>query len=356
MSRASPNTANVWMECQASPRLAGLFPDLNPDSPERLEGREWHAAAEALAKNGELVGTLEQQDGAQMWVDALVALGPLESWRIEKNVLCSAIHPEIPDGRPDALAIQDHWIRSADYKAGHGFVDEYEHWQQVIYLLAVVKSLGVDYSRYQYSTTVVQPRYYGPKPAVRTWEFTGAQLAQFEKAIVAAAESTRKGDAPARVGRWCGKCAGARGCALLNEAAAGIADWAGVARPFEPVPASIGAELRMLHIAQKLLKDRTAAMEAQALHLLGTGVAIPGYEMDRAQSREAWLEPEKAINVAAMLGVDIAKPREPITPAQARAKGVDATVIKRYSHRPPGALKLQPVDFNHTKRIFENGK
>lgn len=360
--RPRASDAGVWVNCQASTRLASLFPDLDPDAAHRVEGREWHSVGETLLKTGELTGTVEQQEGAVMLAESLAELAPLKHWRSEIVVPCSAIHPEIPDGKPDASFMDRDWIRVADYKCGNGYVDEYENWQCLACLCAMAKREGIDLGTRRCSITIVQPRYFGRHPRVRTWEFPAAHLPRYEAVLAKAAELTRKGEAPARVGPWCGKCAGARGCGTLNQAAGAIAEWADVTRPFDPEPQWVGAELRMLQGAMKMLKARADAMEEQALHLLGKGRAVPGFEMGEVASRETIPAEnrDKVLALGQMLKVDLAKPAEPLSPNQARAKlrekGIDEAVIKPYCSRPAGARKLLPVDFNHTKRIFSNGE
>ena len=55
-----------------------------------------------------------------------------------------------------------------------------------------------------------------------------------------------------------------------------------------------------------------------------------------------------------LLGFDLAKPKEPITPAQARKIGVDNSLIDEYSQRVPGALKL--VEAKDARKVFRGDK
>lgn len=366
MSTPKASDAGVWVHCQASVRLSRLFPDLDPDSPERVEGREWHAAAEALLRDGEVVGTPAMQEGAQLYAETLKGLAPIEAWHVEEVVDLSKVHSFIPHGRPDAWCYHDGWLRSADYKPGHGYVDEWENWQQLLYLCALFDRLvgeGVipntpeaeDSTRV--SVTIVQPRYYGRHGPVRTRNMRASQLRAYRNMLEGSAALTLKGDAPAKTGEHCSKCPARRGCGTLQEATLRVVDLAGHTSSVDPTPELVGHELQTLHAAQQLLKARADALEEQALHHLAGGREVAGYEMGETQTRETWQsgKAEDVLRLGAILGVDLALPPAPVTPAQARKRGIDAAVISAYSHRPAGARKLMPADPTITLRIFNNG-
>jgi hypothetical protein len=352
---AAPWAAETWMNCAGSVALSAKYPDLTPDAPKRVEGRAWHKAAELMVQTGELPDDPDVAEGAIMWADTLAALAPGATWAAEERLPCSLIHPSIPDGRADAITRHDGWVRTADYKAGHSYVDEFENWQQVIYLIAYFRKHALAHSAFRCSVTIVQPRYFGPAGKVRTWEFPATRLPEFEERIKTAAWRTLDANPLTKVGPWCAKCDGARGCAQLAQATGAIGEWIGEAKAFDPSPSDVAGELRMLINAEKLLKDRRAAMEEQALHFINNGRGVPGFERGQVASRETFPAESHAelLQVAEFLGVDAARPPEPITPAQLRKKGVDESVIKKYAVTPPGAIRLQMVNPKHTRRMFE---
>ena len=53
-----------------------------------------------------------------------------------------------------------------------------------------------------------------------------------------------------------------------------------------------------------------------------------------------------------LMGVDLRKPVELDTPAQARKKGVDESVIAAYSETPMTAIKLVEVDGTEARQVF----
>jgi hypothetical protein len=58
-------------------------------------------------------------------------------------------------------------------------------------------------------------------------------------------------------------------------------------------------------------------------------------------------------DTADALGVDVRKPAVPITPKQARDKGLDADVVGAFSARPAGALKLTYIDDKQLRKVFQ---
>lgn len=363
MSAPTASTAQVWMNCPGSVKLRGAHPDPDRDAPIRVEGREWHRVAETYIQCGALSGTPEQKEGAEMYRQALTALAPWGAWRAEQDVSLSFIHPTIPTGRPDAAAWRDGWLRVADYKPGRSYVSELDNLQCLLYLAGLLHQLQeegqiTDVEAVRVSVTIVQPRYYGRHPQVRTWEGPAGLLNTIVAAAREAAELAALDAPPLKVGPWCAQCDAKHACELLSTASGAIAEWAEEARPVPPTPERVGLELRMLHAAQKLLKARADGLEAQALHFLQAGQTVAGYEMGATQTRERF-DPERVDELLALgdlLGVDLSRPREPVTPAQARKLGIDKTVIDAYAIRPPGERKLMPVDFDQSKRIFNHGK
>lgn len=71
---------------------------------------------------------------------------------------------------------------------------------------------------------------------------------------------------------------------------------------------------------------------------------LQGWMLEQGFGREAWtVTPEEVFALGDMMGVDLRKKPEAITPAQARKLGLDEDVSKAYSKRPPGEVKLVPA-------------
>ena len=118
-------------------------------------------------------------------------------------------------------------------------------------------------------------------------------------------------------------------------------------------PSQTGQELRRLHQAQEILEARIAGLEESAIAFIGQAKRVDGYEMVSDLGREKWkAESEKDVaGFGEMLGIDLAKPREPVTPAQARKKGFNPDDFG-LTYRPRGEPKLKPIDLSKTIAIF----
>jgi hypothetical protein len=139
---------------------------------------------------------------------------------------------------------------------------------------------------------------------------------------------------------------------LQREGFAAMAEATHVS-PLVMKPAEASLELRMARRAQKLLDARVTGLEEQILATLKRGERVPGWSVVHGSGRERWSRPAaEVLAVGTMMGVDVAKPVEPITPAQARKKGLDPGVVDAMSERPPGAAALVADDGAGLRAVF----
>ena len=118
-------------------------------------------------------------------------------------------------------------------------------------------------------------------------------------------------------------------------------------------PQGVGMELALLKRAEAALAARIAGLESSAMASIRSGVVVPGWTVESTIGREEWTAPAaEVITLGEMMGVKLAKPPEPITPAQARKAGLDATVTAQYSRRKTGESKLVPVNTTDARRAF----
>jgi hypothetical protein len=85
-----------------------------------------------------------------------------------------------------------------------------------------------------------------------------------------------------------------------------------------------------------------------------SGRDVPGWIQEPTYGRKKWIAP--ASDVAAlgdMMGVDLRKPVDVVTPNQAVKKGVDETVITAYCETPRTGFKIAPDNGNKAKQVFE---
>lgn len=347
-----------------------MFPEQG-DNVEAAEGEAAHwALAEQLhgrlvdvgqiAPNG-VVLTDEMCDAADRVSDYVTrvlaphGLTPSDG-HIEQRVAIPRVHA-MSWGTPDYWA----WLPTApatlfvlDFKFGHRFVDEWENLQLVEYIAGICEGRhdmadgGVNIL-----ATIAQPRSYSPKGAIREWKTTLRDLRGLINIQASVAAEALGPNPRTRVGSECRDCRARHACpALQNEAYAAMDE----ARHVTPVvldPASAGLELKLAKRAQALLKARVDGLEEQVMAGLKAGKPTPGWKVEHAGGRKVWASPAGAVIAAgAMLGLDIAKPREPITPLQAVEKGLHPDVVKALSRQQQGGATLVEDDGSLARRIF----
>jgi len=107
--------------------------------------------------------------------------------------------------------------------------------------------------------------------------------------------------------------------------------------------------------AQKLLKTLTSGFEAQLSSRLLRGESLPGWGMESKVGALEWTQPvEEVFALGDLMGVDLRKAPEAITPTQAKNKGLDPSLLSDYASRPNKGVALTKVDPSRAMRIFGN--
>lgn len=370
-----PSSADTTVGCTGSAYLRSLYPDA--DGPEAQEGTAAHwVAAERIAgrlpgvgfvaPNGVAV-TQEMIDGAELWAETLASRITSHA-HVEHALAMPSLHADL-SGTPDAFGLGGKsplaegftTLHVPDYKFGHGYVEPFENWQCLCYVSGAVDylaSASVLTGNFEdwliVEITIVQPRNYHRDGPVRSWSVPLKLLrAHFNILRDKLAEACDPGKRKLTPGLHCKYCDARHACPALQAAALDVCDVAAEAIPFDLDATQTGGELRRLHRAAKLLDARVSGLEAQAIAQLRAGQSVPHYGLEQSQGRETWKEGAAStlLGIAQVMGKDLAKPVELITPNQAR-KVIDEAVINRYAYRPLGEMKLAPVDTNKTRKLF----
>jgi hypothetical protein len=230
----------------------------------------------------------------------------------------------------------------ADYKFGHGFVDEWENWQLLAYAVGIADELDVfDDPGITYEMTVVQPRFYNAEP-VRTWTIMGAGLAHYAERMRHAINEAESASPRVISGPHCTYCPARVNCKTFAKSVMHSVDFAGRPDPMLRTPEQIGAELALVREAIKRLEARETGLSAVAESLIRGGQAVPYFHLEPTVGRLQWTVPNEVVEMSAqMVGKSVVKPMQIITPTQAKDRKIlDTRVIAAYSDRPPGAMKL----------------
>lgn len=359
-SPLAPSSAYRWVFCEGSVQLEALYPEQEED-PSAAEGTAAHFAgseqllgrdvrAGQIAPNG-VVLTDEMFDGAQLWVDDVLAIDAGgNALQVEQRVYMPRIH-EKAYGTPDTwLYVPDRGtVYVWDFKFGHGVVEHFENWQLIAYVCGILDLLGIDSRNDEHlwvELRVVQPRAYHREGRVRTWRVRASDLRGYFNRLHHAAHAAMKPDARTATGSYCLHCNAAAHCETLRKAVTHAADWLGGSAPEELPNIAAGDELELLEHVATLVKARKQGREADVEARIKRGETVPGWCLENTTGKKSWKEgdEENVLILGDMLELDLRKPAAPITPTQALAlakkKGVDAGVIFEYSHNPSTGRKL----------------
>ena len=367
-SVVAPSSSARRVQCSQSTTLEAIYPE-DEDSPEAMEGVAAHwAVSEQLsgrlidvgqiAPNGVVLDLEMAQaaDAVSDYVTRLLApfgLKPSDG-HVEQRVDIPRVHP-LSWGTPD------YWIKLPtgayvilDFKYGHRFVIEFENMQLVEYLAGITDDGTNDLGHNVPIVAVVaQPRSYSAKGSLREWRTDRVALRPLINRASTAAHEALGPNPRARVGPECRDCRARHACPALQGAAYDSMDEAKTVTPLVMQPAGLGLELRLAKRAQALLEARISGLEEQAQAEIKRGVLVPGWRVQHGAGREKWKVPAaQVIAVGQMMGLDIAKPVEPITPNQARERGLDPGVVAALATRPAGGATLVEDDGSETRRVF----
>lgn len=278
--------------------------------------------------------------------------------RIEERV--SAVATVHPDnwGTPDFYLIDfpRQYLYVIDYKYGHRYVDHRNNWQCIDYEACILESEGVpqgEWKNWTFVTTIAQPRNFSHKGTIRTSVMRGEVFCARVAELRAAAHEASDPQAPCRTGDHCRDCRAMTPCPANQQAGFNSIDVSRRSMPLDMSAVTVGIELRMIAQAIERLKARQTGLEATAEGMLRTGTRVPWWKLGNVQSRKKWKLPaDTVITMGRMMGVELAKPLEAITPNQAEDAGIDPTIIEQLAERPSGAVRLEPADEDDADRVF----
>lgn len=257
--------------------------------------------------------------------------------QVERRVFAKSVHAD-NWGTCDAFLIDvpNKIVYVWDFKFGHGFVDHVGNWQLVDYAQGVIDSHALIPGDYRIDMTIYQPRCYQAGQPLRTWSISGPEHAVLVDKLRMAAKLVSPNSA-ATTGPHCTHCRGIPACEANRRMAGFIYDLSLKTSDDLPAPKALGEEYTLLLESQARLKARLVGLEAA----ISANPAGTGWVVEQKEGREKWASPvEEVIALGDMMGVELRKPLEAITPVQAREKGLDAEVSKAYSIKTKGEPKL----------------
>lgn len=220
---------------------------------------------------------------------------------VELKLDLRTIHPDM-FGTSDAVI----WIPSLqllivyDFKYGYKYVDAEDNSQLLFYALGALLNLKLPVRSVRLG--IVQPRNYGRKGPVRTWDVEPLHLLDFAGELRAAAKATEDPNAARTPGLHCDYCPAAPLCPELRERVLAL-----IKLRFFPVngqaikfdPEQFAATMRELPMVENWLKRMREFAFEKALHN-----ALPGFKLVEKRPQRNWRDEETAELMLPGLGVD----------------------------------------------------
>jgi hypothetical protein len=325
---AKEGTAAHWLAAQV---LGGHY---------QLEELTDRAAPNGVIVTGEMV------EHVSSYVDR-----PREGLPVVERLLQSAI-PGVEDGTPDALWIVGTRGFIDDLKYGYGIVEIRDWWQGFSY--AVDLFAKHEWRLESVTVTIVQPRPYHPDGRVRSWTITRETGWYLYQQLLAAAQRAHDPDAPAVTGPHCKNCRALHACEAARRAGLNGVD-VSLAGTATDLPAdALAGELRQLRRAADAIKLRLDAIESHGLAIIDRGGIVPGWIAERSVGRERWTDPAKVAVLEMITGKTLHETK-PVSPAQARKRGVSPATVKVYTETPVTGRKLVERDGSaKAAQVFSN--
>lgn len=333
------------IECNGSRLMSPSYPAIGDDDPSaRNEGTaahwvaaQWFAgdrpAAGSKAPNGVII-TNDMLDHVSEYISALDC-GEVEAvtsfgndqWRV--NGRC------------------DHWVYREDtqtltvddLKYGWRLVSPENNWTLIAHAigLMITREIAVRHVVLR----IHQPRPFHPDGSVREWSIDTVTLSalyeRIKQTMGAPTDTLTTGVA------WCASCPALATCPAARAARMNIIDASSLAFNDDMPNDALAYDLDTMRNALAMLEAQTTALEELAKHRLRNGAVIPDYALSETYGHTKWKSTATPETLKILTGIDCVGKPTTITPAEAKRRGMDETVLKSFTERPMIGTKLVRV-------------
>ncbi len=315
------------------------------------------------SSNGTVI-TGEMFDGAKMYADDVTAVMRKtgifcdKNIGVEKRVEAKSIH-DLSFGTPDCFIYDSakYVLYIWDFKFGHRAVSEFENWQMINYLVGILEFLNLsdaDMAKVKVKFRIVQPRaYHAEGGPIREWAISLKEVSKYFSQLKGAAAKSLSEHAELKTGSHCRDCNARHACSAALKAGMGLYEVAAKPMPIELPPDAMGVQLGIVKRAIEALKLLETGYEEQVKQYVLRGESMPGWTTEETTGRRDWDKPiEEVIAMGEMMGQDLKKPQQAITPAQSIKLGIDTEVVMAYSSKKSTGIKVISDTSSKAKRVF----
>jgi hypothetical protein len=317
---------------------------------ETLSGRGGDPFVGRTAPNGVIISE-EMVDAARVYVAAvhkhLNGVSAVSSCAVEVSVTIPRIHPDC-HGTPDCALTDGLELHIFDLKYGFGIVDPYDNWQMICYAAGLVRP------EHQFvNIHIVQPRPFHFDGPHRTWRVGVAALDRYIKQLQESAAETLTATPRCVSGSHCKYCSARHACGAARKAAMFAIDYTSHMRAEVMDTAALSMELRTVQRAAEAIQFLLTGLESQAKGIIDKGGDLPGWTLQAGAGKQQWKVPvAEVIALSQIMGVELCKNVDTITPTQARKAGLPEDIVSMYSERTSGEKKLVPFNGVKIASIF----
>lgn len=328
-----PSSAHAWFGpngCAAYPTMASKYRDRaeRGDHTARDEGILAHEVAEVWFNEHVPPSRLEDlpddlQDDVGEYVRYLRECSGVSLVHVEQTFDLSHWLGPNKQGTADAVAFAGRSV--IDLKTGRRDVPARRNVQLSIYALA---AFGTDHP---VELVIFQPRSGG----LKTWTATPEYLRDFEQELIASVERVKQPNPTARSGGHCLHCPALFTCSAAFAAGVDVFEAATATPDYEQTPAELGARLSMLRGAMGRIKALEAAYTAEVDSLIQLGTSVRGWQRETKQTPLKWKDKNtlELFVMGDLLGIDLRKTPDAITPTQAKRAGIPPDVLAKFAQR-----------------------
>lgn len=363
----APSNAAVWRLCAGAAAMQQAYPE-PPDSPKSMQGTAAHWGAKELLYGRPIDVGLVTDNGVALDAEMIEHVGeyaevikrdmerdPPQYMYCEQPIAIPNVH-EQNWGTPDFWMWRPGLLRLYDFKYGHMLVEVFENWQMLDYTSGILSFLGIDGHTDQHTRVefiIVQPRSFGRDGTVRRWDFLASDIRGHINSLRMAAQAATAPNAPLTSGSQCKWCSAAHVCPALQKDAQYSMDVSEQPIAFQMAPVQLGYELRNIQRAQEILEARERGLMSQVEGFLDKGQQVPFYHLDHGRGSTVWKQTKKAvIAFGQMMGVNLAKEPDVITPIQAKKLAIDPSLIDSMSEHRNGERKVKAIDSLTVRKAF----